>query len=82
MLYGSLTLLAVLDIIDTKVDSINITRAYADLEEDPALHTCRSFCNCGILFPSLLVTIHAVAIISLFRNKIARNYNTAFTEPK
>lgn len=26
--------------IDTEVDTINITRACADLEEDPALHTC------------------------------------------
>jgi hypothetical protein len=40
VIYSFLALQAVLDIIDTEVDSINITRACADLEEDPALHTC------------------------------------------
>jgi hypothetical protein len=67
---------AALDIIDTELDSINTTRAFADLEER-VLHTCRRFCNCGILSPSLLVAIHARRHLRLRKNETARNRNAA-----
>jgi hypothetical protein len=71
---------AALDIIGIEVDSINITRAFAGLEEERVLHTCRWFCNCGILFPSLRVAINARRChLQLRKNEIARDYNTAST---